>query len=97
MENSDDEYERPDVIIDNGSSYMKCGLGGEEGPRAVIRSCVGYPKKYSGFGGSKLDFYIGEDIKSKEGLLNYNYPIIKKLHKFKHNLFLKINLIKFIN
>jgi len=56
MENSDDEYERPDVIIDNGSSYMKCGLSGEEGPRAVIRSCVGYPKKYSGFGGSKLDF-----------------------------------------
>jgi actin-related protein len=52
MENSDDEYERPDVIIDNGSSYMKCGLSGEEGPRAVIRSCVGYPKKkYYGFGG----------------------------------------------
>ena len=75
MENSDDEYERPDVIIDNGSSYMKCGLSGEEGARAVIRSCVGYPKKYSAFGGSKLDFYIGEDIKSKEGLLNYNYPI----------------------
>ena len=45
MENSDDEYERPHVIIDNGSSYMKCGLSGEEGPRAVIRSCVGYPKK----------------------------------------------------
>ena len=75
MENSDDEYERPHVIIDNGSSYMKCGLSGEEGPRAVIRSCVGYPKKYSGFGGIKKNFYIGEDIKSKEGLLNYNYPI----------------------
>ena len=71
MENSDDEYERPHVIIDNGSSYMKCGLSGEEGPRAVIRSCVGYPKKYFGF----KNFYIGEDIESKGGLLNYNYPI----------------------
>ena len=38
MENNDNESETPHVIIDNGSSYMRCGLNGEEGPRVVIRS-----------------------------------------------------------
>ena len=45
MENNDNESETPHVIIDNGSSYMRCGLNGEEGPRVVIRSRIGYRKK----------------------------------------------------
>ena len=65
MENNDNESETPHVIIDNGSSYMRCGLNGEEGPRVVIRS----------FKSDDRAFYIGENTKSREGLLNFNYPI----------------------
>ena len=75
MENSDDESEGTHVIIDNGSSYMRCGLNGEEGPRVKIRSCVGYPKKYSSSRSDNKAFYIGDEIKSKEIPLNINYPI----------------------
>ena len=44
MENNDNESETPHVIIDNGSSYMRCGLNGKEGTRVVIRSRIGYRK-----------------------------------------------------
>lgn len=75
MENNDNESETPHVIIDNGSSYMRCGLNGEEGPRVVIRSRVGYLKNYTSFKSDDRAFYIGENTKSREGLLNFNYPI----------------------
>ena len=75
MENNDNESETPHVIIDNGSSYMRCGLNGEEGPRVVIRSRVGYLKNFTSFKSDDRAFYIGENTKSREGLLNFNYPI----------------------
>ena len=39
MENN---QERPHVVIDIGSSYMKCGLSGEAGPRGyfVVASAI---------------------------------------------------------
>ena len=30
--NYEEEYYKPHIIIDNGSSYIKAGLSGEEGP-----------------------------------------------------------------
>ena len=38
----------PNIIIDNGFGYIKAGFSGEEGPRAVFPSIVGYPKYDSG-------------------------------------------------
>ena len=56
----------PGVIIDNGSYYIKAGIGGEEGPRAVFNSCIGYtPDKYH--------FFIGQ--KAKIYNTNMNFPI----------------------
>ena len=72
----DDEYNRK-VIIDNGSGYIKAGLKGEEGPRCVFPTCVGYPKYQGGgmIGGKKGEFYVGDDAQAKRGVLKLNYPI----------------------
>ena len=42
---SDDESEdqKHHIIIDNGSGYIKAGFSGEEGPRIVFPTVVGYP------------------------------------------------------
>ena len=47
----EEDENRPHIIIDNGSGYMKAGLCGEEGPRSVFPSIVGCPKhqKYKEF------------------------------------------------
>ena len=67
---------KPHIIIDNGTGYCKAGLNGEEGPRAVFPSCVGYPKYYSGMvGGDKKEYFVGADAEAKRKVLKLNHPI----------------------
>ena len=75
--NDDEDNDiRPNVIIDNGTGYCKAGLSGEEGPRAVFPTCVGYPKYANGMvGGDKKEFFVGSDAEYKRGVLKLNYPI----------------------
>ena len=73
---SDYEETKCPIIIDTGTCYTKAGLGGEEGPRAVFPSVVGYPKYASGMvGGDKKEFFVGADAEVKRGVLKLNYPI----------------------
>ena len=37
----EDSENKPNIIIDNGSGYIKAGFSGEEGPRSVFPSKVG--------------------------------------------------------
>ena len=37
----EDESRQPNVIIDNGSGYIKAGLSGEEEPKVFFPNCVG--------------------------------------------------------
>ena len=72
----EDDESTPHVIIDIGTCYTKAGLSGEEGPRAVFPSIVGYPKYTSGMvGGEKNEFFVGADAEAKRGVLKLNYPI----------------------
>ena len=58
----DEEESRPHIIIDNGSGYIKAGFSGEEGPRAVFPSIVGYPKYNSdNLGRDKKGFFVGTE------------------------------------
>ena len=67
---------KPHIIIDNGTGYCKAGLSGEDGPRAVFPSCVGYPKYYSGMvGGDKKEYFVGADAEAKRKVLKLNHPI----------------------
>ena len=67
---SDDEYsyDKPHIVIDNGSEYIRAGISGEEGPITVFPSCVGY-QKY----GNNTEFFIGKDAENKKGILKLNY------------------------
>ena len=69
---------KPNIIIDNGSKYIKAGLSGEECPSDVIPSSVGYPKFASGMiGGDEKEFFVGADAEAKRDELKINYPIEK--------------------
>lgn len=43
----EDGEDKPNVIIDNGTGYVKAGFSGEEGPRAVFPAIVEKPKSSS--------------------------------------------------
>ena len=69
------EEEQP-IVIDNGSGYCRAGFSGEEGPRSLIPSYVGYPKyDKTIIDDYKKDFYVGNDASNKIGILNFSYPI----------------------
>ena len=59
------------IIIDNGTGYCKAGISGEEGPRAVFPSCVGYPK----ISKQEKEFYVGADAEARRGVVKLSYPI----------------------
>ena len=40
----EEDYSKPNIIIDNGSAYTKAGLSGEEGPRSVFPTCIAFSK-----------------------------------------------------
>ena len=43
----EDGEDKPNVIIDNGTGYVKAGFSGEEGPRVVFPAIVEKPKSSS--------------------------------------------------
>ncbi|NXL42408.1 ACT1 protein, partial [Podilymbus podiceps] len=64
------------VVFDVGSGQCKAGLSGEQAPRSVISTVVGYPKfKLVMFGVSHKDCYIGEEAQAKRGVLSFTYPM----------------------
>ena len=69
-------FDKPCIIIDNGTSYVKAGINGEEHPRSFIPSCVGYQKNRLYMEGKyKRNYFVGSDAKARRGNLNLDYPI----------------------
>ena len=65
----DQEFkEKKAIILDNGSGYIKCGFGGEEGPRCVLPTIIGYPK-YKSF--NTEEEYIGGIVEKKKTNIKY--------------------------
>ena len=92
------------IVIDNGSGYIRAGLSGEEIPRVEFPSFVGYPKYSNAMVGSdQQKYYLGKDAEANRGVLKLDYPIehgeIKNIdymvniftHIFKNELGVSIN------
>jgi actin beta/gamma 1 len=60
------------VVIDNGSGMCKAGFSGDDAPRAVFPSIVGRPRMINI---EDKDAYVGDEAKSKYGVLKMNHPI----------------------
>ena len=72
-----EEEVKPNIILDNGSGYIKAGFTGDEAPKTVFPTCVGYPLLYDG--SNKVEdvkeFFIGADAETQKEKVKYVYPI----------------------
>lgn len=85
------------VIIDNGTESIKVGLAGDEAPRAVIPTLIGY-SQYSALDivMDKTNYSIGNAAYKKRGLLTVSRPIVNRkiedfdaMEKIWHSILLK--------
>ncbi|XP_054857754.1 uncharacterized protein LOC129344869 [Eublepharis macularius] len=66
----------PAVIIDNGSGLCKAGISGEQEPRAIVATVIGYPKSKSiMFGPVQREYFVGKEAQAKRGILSFKYPV----------------------
>merc|ERR1712166_1131147 len=65
------KMEKPAVVIDNGSGFIKAGVSGHDSPKVRLPSCVGYPIDKD----PDRDCYIGFEAMQKRAALNLVWPI----------------------
>ena len=63
------------VVLDNGSGVCKVGVAGEDAPRAVFPSIVGYPRLTQIMGLDGKECFVGDEAIAKKGILEISYPI----------------------
>ncbi len=73
------------VVVDNGSGLCKAGFAGEDVPRVLLPTVIGYPRKGKKHGTlgrfvrklktSKKDYYVGNEAQLKRNILDLEWPI----------------------
>ncbi len=74
-----DETAYASIIIDNGTESVKIGHAGDEAPRKIIPSIVGYSRSPElDIALDRCDYSIGQEAFKNRGLLNIKKPIQKR-------------------
>jgi actin beta/gamma 1 len=66
------------LVVDNGTGISKNGFAGEDQPRSVFPTCIGYPKYTSIMTDVEhysREYYIGEEAQQLKGVLKIQYPV----------------------
>ncbi|MHA1595984.1 MAG: actin, cytoplasmic 2 [Candidatus Baldrarchaeia archaeon] len=66
------------IVIDNGTGFSKNGFAGEDRPRSVFPTVIGYPKYRSVMTDVEhyeREYYIGQEAMAYKGVLRLVYPI----------------------
>ncbi|MFX0090621.1 MAG: hypothetical protein ACFFBD_02570, partial [Candidatus Hodarchaeota archaeon] len=74
-------FKRP-LVIDNGSGYSKIGFAGEDSPRSVFPTLLGYlksPTPMSNVGHSDHEYYVGEEVQLLQSVLKVVYPLKRSI------------------
>lgn len=74
---SDELHTKP-LVLDNGTGYTKIGFAGEDQPRSVFPTLIGYPKNPIVMPDVEAyfrEYYIGEEAMNLRGVLKLQYPM----------------------
>ncbi|MCR8433090.1 MAG: actin family protein [Crenarchaeota archaeon] len=70
------ELERPAVVADLGTGFTKAGFAGDDTPRTVFPTVVGYPKYTVVMPEAEtLEYYVGRDAIHMRGVLQLVWPL----------------------
>ena len=73
-----EELHTKPLVLDNGTGFTKNGFAGEDQPRSVFPTIIGYPKHpvvMPDTEGWVREFYIGEEAMNLRGILRLHYPV----------------------
>ena len=77
-----DDEQKTVVVIDNGSNTIKAGFGGDDAPRKIFPSYVGYTKKSPiNLAMDEKSYYVGDEAKERRGRLDMHQPFMDSLAK----------------
>ena len=74
----EDEVLGKPIVVDNGTGITKNGYAGEDQPRSVFPTLIGYPKYTSIMTDVEhytREYYIGEEALQLRGVLRLSYPV----------------------
>ena len=77
-----DDEQKTVVVIDNGSNTIKAGFGGDDAPRKIFPSYVGYTKRSPiNLAMDEKSYYVGDEAKERRGRLDMHQPFMDSLAK----------------
>merc|ERR1740130_1386107 len=66
------------LVVDNGSGTIKAGIAGEDAPKVMFSTVIGYAKhKSTVVGMGEKECYVGDQAIQKRGTLLLKHPIEK--------------------